>query len=291
MDEEIYETFAIRYATRGARRRDHFLGGDPHDAAMPMDYYIWLAKNSDRAVVIDTGFSESVAAKRGRTHLRCPVDTLRAFGVEPDEVSDVIVTHLHYDHAGNFDRFPNARFHLQERELAYATGRYMRFPRLSHSFEVEDVCKVVRLNYAQRVVFHSGDAQIAPGIRVHAAGGHSDGLQFVSVGTGRGTVVLASDVSHFYENLATSRPFSTAFHVGRMLEGFEQLLACAPNETHIVPGHDPLVMKLYPAPASELEGIAVRLDVPPKGAQPTRNASASHPKDKPAHQDQSKIGN
>src|SRR5260370_39751694 len=83
------------------------------------------------------------------------------------------LTHLHYDHVGNFDRFPKARFHLQERELAYATGRYMRYPRLSHSFEVEDVCGIVRLNYARRVIFYNGDAELAPGLTVHAVGGHS----------------------------------------------------------------------------------------------------------------------
>ena len=167
--------------------------------------------------------------------------------------------------SGNFDRFPSARFHLQERELAYATGRYMRYPRLSHSFEVEDVCGIVRLNYARRVLFYDGDAELAPGITVHAAGGHSAGLQFVRVRTLRGFVVLASDVSHFYENMASQRPFTTAFHIGEMLEGFDRLLALAPDESHIVPGHDPLVMKLYPAPSPQLEGIAVRLDVPPSG--------------------------
>ena len=103
---------------------------------------------------------------------------------------------------------------------------------------------------------------------VHAVGGHSAGLQFVRVKTRRGFVVLASDVTHFYENMASSRPFTTAFHIGEMLEGFDRLLALAPDESHIVPGHDPLVMKLYPAPSRELEGIAVRLDVPPSGAAP-----------------------
>jgi hypothetical protein len=82
--------------------------------------------------------------------------------------------------------------------------------------------------------------------------------------------VLASDVSHFYENMASERPFTTALHIGEMLEGFDRLLALAPDESHIIPGHDPLVMKLYPAPSPELEGIAVRLDVPPSGAAPVR---------------------
>ena len=149
-------------------------------------------------------------------------------------------------------------------------GRYMRYPRLSHSFEVEDVCGIVRLNYARRVLFYDGDAELAPGLTIHAAGGHSAGLQFVRVRTRRGFVVLASDVSHFYENMASERPFTTAFHIGEMLEGFDRLLALAPDESHIVPGHDPLVMKLYPAPSPELEGIAVRLDVPPSGAAPVR---------------------
>ncbi|MBX9648896.1 MAG: N-acyl homoserine lactonase family protein, partial [Xanthobacteraceae bacterium] len=201
MAEPEYELFAIRYATREARRGDHFIGGDPHDGPMPMDYFVWVARGGGRSFVIDTGFNAEIAEKRKRTFLRSPIETLGALGIDVNEVEDVILTHLHYDHAGNFDRFPKARFHLQERELAYATGRYMQYPRLSHSFEVEDVCGIVRLNYARRVVFYNGDAELAPGITIHAASGHSAGLQFVRVNTRRGPVVLASDVSHFYENM------------------------------------------------------------------------------------------
>jgi glyoxylase-like metal-dependent hydrolase (beta-lactamase superfamily II) len=270
-----HEVYAIRYATREAQRREHFIGGDPHDGPMPMDYFMWVIRRAGRAIVVDTGFNAEVAAKRKRTFLRCPVEALELLNIHPADVQDVILTHLHYDHVGNFDRFPNARFHLQEREIHYATGRYMRFPRLSHSFEVEDICGIVRLNYAQRVLFYAGDAELAPGITLHAAGGHSDGLQFVRVNTARGPVVLASDVSHFYENMASGRPFTTSFHVGEMLEGFEKLLAAAPDEGHIVPGHDPLVMRLYPAPSAELEGIVVRLDVPPSGEAPNRSSHSS----------------
>jgi glyoxylase-like metal-dependent hydrolase (beta-lactamase superfamily II) len=259
-----YEIHAIRYATRDGRRRDHFIGGDPHDAPMPMDYFVWVAVGNGRTVVIDTGFTEEVSRRRGgRTYLRCPVETLAQLGVQPGQVDDVILTHLHYDHAGNFDRFPAARFHLQESELNYATGKYMHYPRLSHSFEVEDVCGLVRLNYKQRVLFHNGDGQVAPGISVHFAGGHTAGLQFVRVHTRRGWVVLASDVSHFYENFEKDRPFSTAFHVGQMLEGFDRLRALADSPAHIVPGHDPLVMQRYPAAPGPLAGIAVKLHEPP----------------------------
>jgi glyoxylase-like metal-dependent hydrolase (beta-lactamase superfamily II) len=261
-----YELFAIRYAMRNAQRRDHFIGGDPHDGPMPMDYFLWVAVSPERTFIIDCGFTAEVAAQRKRTFLRCPIDALKLLNVDAEEVRDVILTHLHYDHVGNFHRFPKAQFHLQEPEIHYATGRYMKYPRLSHSFEVEDVCGIVRLNYARRVVFYNGSADLAPGISLHAAGGHSAGLQFVRVHTKRGWVVVASDVTHFYENLESGRPFVTAFHVGQMLEGFDALMAQAPTPHHIVPGHDSLVMKRYPAPSRELEGIAVRLDVMPNNA-------------------------
>lgn len=258
-----YALYAIRYATREARRSDHFIGGDPHDGPMPMDYFLWVAVGGGRAVVIDTGFKKPVADRRGRTFLRCPVESLPLIGVDPASVEDVILTHLHYDHVGNFDLFPNASFHLQEAELHYAAGRYMRYPRLAHSFEVEDVCGIVRLNFARRVMFYDGDATVAPGIRVHRAGGHSAGLQFVSVSTRRGPVVVASDVTHFYENMDSGRPFTTAFHIGEMLEGFDRLRSAAPSPAHIVPGHDPRVMERYPAAAPDLDGIVARLDEEP----------------------------
>jgi glyoxylase-like metal-dependent hydrolase (beta-lactamase superfamily II) len=260
-----YALYAIRYATREARRPEHFIGGDPHDGPMPMDYFCWVAVGEDgRAVVIDTGFDEAMSNKRKRTFLRCPVESLKLVGVDPAQVEDVVLTHLHYDHVGNFAKFPKARFHLQEPELAYATGPYMRHHGLNHPYEVEDVCGVLRLNYAGRVVFHNGRSVLAPGLELHLVGGHSAGLQFVTVETARGKVAVASDSAHYYENLDSRRPFSIAFHVGRMHDAFDALLAAAPR-SHIVPGHDPKVMALYPPPSPELAGQVVRLDVEPSG--------------------------
>ncbi|MCB4823489.1 N-acyl homoserine lactonase family protein [Roseicella aerolata] len=258
-----WEVYALRYATRAARRAEHFIGGDPHDAPMPMDYFVWAAVREGRAWILDTGFTAEVAARRKREYLRCPVEGLRLLGIEPDAVEDVVISHLHYDHVGSFHKFARARFHLQEAEMRYATGRYMCHHRLRHSFELEDVAGIVRMNFAERVVWHDGDAELAPGLRLHACGGHSMGLQCMTVETARGRLVLASDVAHFYENLESRRPFTTAFHVGDMLEGFDRLRALAPGPRHIIPGHDPLVMQRYPA-VPGLEGIAVRLDLEPK---------------------------
>ena len=258
-----YAVFAIRYARREARRSDQFIGGDPHDGPMPMDYFIWLIKGHDQAIVVDVGFSAAVAAQRKREHLRCPVETLRLLGVDPAEVGTVVLTHLHYDHVGNLSRFPAATFHLQEPELHYAVGRHMRHPHLRQPFEVEDVVDLVRLNYAGRVRLHDGVADLAPGVTLHPAPGHSAGLQFVCVTTRRGPVVLASDVSHFYETMETGRPYPVCVSVAESVASYERLFAAAPSRAHIVPGHDPLVMQRYPAARPNLEGIAVRLDVPP----------------------------
>jgi glyoxylase-like metal-dependent hydrolase (beta-lactamase superfamily II) len=258
-----YDVYAILYASRASRRSDNFIGGDPHDGPMPLYYYVWVVTGPERTFVVDTGFSADVAVKRQRDFLRCPIEALRLLGIDPGKVADVVLTHLHYDHVGNFDKLPNATFHLQETELHYAVGRFMRYKRLRHSYEVEDVVGMVRANYAGRVMFYNGDAELAPGLTIHPAPGHSAGLQFVRVHTKRGWVVLASDVTHFYENMEAERPYVTAFHVGGMLEGFDRLRMAAPSPQHIVPGHDPLVMQRYRAPRPELEGIVVRLDDPP----------------------------
>ena len=109
--------------------------------------------------MVDTGFTAEVSARRGRTHLRCPIETLRELDIDPDTVDDVVLTHLHYDHVGNFHKFAKARFHLQTREMGFVTGPYMRYPKFGHSFEVEDVVGMVKLNFKGRVVLCGGISQ------------------------------------------------------------------------------------------------------------------------------------
>jgi glyoxylase-like metal-dependent hydrolase (beta-lactamase superfamily II) len=258
-----YELYAIRYATREARRSANFLGGDPHDAPMPMDYFLWLVKGPQGPVLIDTGFTADIAVKRGRTYLRTPLEGLAALDISPADIRTAILTHLHYDHVGGFALFPQAQFHLQDDEMRYATGRYMRYDRFNHGYEVEEVVDMVRLVYGQRVTFHDGDAEIAPGLTVHRIGGHTMGLQCVRVHTRRGWVVVASDASHYYEHFERNRCFTTVFHVGETIGGYEKLQRLADSPKHIIPGHDPLVMQRYPATSERTKGVVVRLDVAP----------------------------
>jgi glyoxylase-like metal-dependent hydrolase (beta-lactamase superfamily II) len=186
---------------------------------------------------------------------------LATVGVDATGVTDVVLTHLHYDHAGGWDQFPAARFHVQDREMAFATGRHMSRPALNHPFTADHVAELVRAVYAGRVVFHDGDEELAAGLSVHLIGGHTDGLQVVRIETAQGALVLASDASHYYENMETGRPFPIVFDVGAMVEGYETLRRLASTPEAIVPGHDPLVLERYPPAASGLDGIAARLDV------------------------------
>jgi len=255
-----YEVYAVKYAHHARRASENFIGGDLHDGPMPLDYFVWLVRGEGREIVVDTGFSAAVALRRQRDHLRCPTEGLRLLNVDAKKIKDVVITHLHYDHVGNFDLFPAATFHLQDREMNYATGRHMSQPVFSGAFDVEDVVGMVRSNYAGRVRFHDGDAEIAPGVSLHFIGGHTMGLQVVRVATRRGWVVLASDASHFYANMEQVRPFPIVFNVADMVQGYARLRELADSPAHIIPGHDPLVLARYPAPAGELQGIVARLD-------------------------------
>ena len=255
-----YRVYALKYAERDARRAEHFIGGDPHDAPMPMDYFVWAVIGDDETWVVDTGFGEPDAARRRRRLLRSATDALATVGVDAATVTDVILTHLHYDHAGGVAQFPVARFHLQDREMAFATGRHMTRPALNHPFTVDHVADLVRAVHEGRVVFHAGDDELADGLTVHLVGGHTDGLQVVRVQTERGWLVLASDATHYYENLEAQRPFPVVFDVGAMVQGFGRLRELASSADAIVPGHDPLVLERYPPAAEGLDGIAVRLD-------------------------------
>ena len=243
---DTYEVYAVKYGVLTKRTRAaSFIMADDHDAPMPIDYFVWAITNKQRTIVVDTGFDRAEGKVRGRTVQRLPREGLAMLGIAAAKVKDVVVTHLHYDHAGTLDDFPAARFHIQDLELAYTTGRHMCTPALGHAYTPDHVCTLVRRVFDGRVAFHNGDEEIAPGVSVHLIGGHTMGMQSVRVKTQRGWVVLASDACHFYENLERQMPFPVVYNVADMAQGWAKLKALADSSKHLVPGHDPLVMKRY----------------------------------------------
>ena len=202
-----------------------------------------------------------MAAKRGRTIVKPVAEGLTAIGVDPEQVTDVIISHLHYDHCGNHDLFPRARYHLQDREMAYATGRCMCHAHQRIPFEVDDVVAMVRKVFDGRVVFHDGDEQLAPGLTLHHIGGHSMGLQCVRVKTRRGHVVLAADATHLYAHIERGARVPDHLQRGgdaRRLRHDEEAGRLARSH-HSRPRPD--VLKRYPAARPGLEDWVVDLAV------------------------------
>jgi glyoxylase-like metal-dependent hydrolase (beta-lactamase superfamily II) len=264
MSEDIHEVYAIRYGHHPRPASANYIGGDPHDVLQPLDYFVWAIVGASGTLIVDTGFDQPVGDRRGRQIVTPVPEGLAALGIKPDTIKDVIVSHMHFDHCGNHSLFPQARYHLQDSEMEYATGRCMCHAQLRNSYEEDYIVSMVRKVFAGRVVFHDGASEIAPGITVHHVGGHAKGLQSVRVKTKRGCVVLASDATHLYEHMDSGRIFPTTYNLAEVLEGYNTLRKLATSAAHIIPGHDPAVMQRYPAPRDDLNGWVVRLDVEPK---------------------------
>ena len=254
----IWEVHAVKYADRNARTRaESFIFDDNHDAPHAMDYFMWVLRDETQTILVDTGYDGEEAVNRDRPIRMNPVEALAPLGIKPDEITTLIVTHLHYDHAGGLDLFPNATLHMQATEMAYATGPCMCHDVLKMPFTAEHICSAVKRLYSGKVVFYDGEAQVADGVTVHCIGGHSRGLQAVRVRTEAGWLVLASDAAHFWENVRARKPFPIVVDLQNMLDGFSTLERLASHPDLIIPGHDPLVRHYFP---QDIAGHITRLD-------------------------------
>lgn len=246
----VYEVFALRIGSNAQRTaRENFLYdgclGEP-SALMPLDYYFWVIRDSSHVVVVDTGFVPSTAARRSREMARTPADALAVLDIDASRVPDVIITHLHWDHAGNLDLFPRARVHVQEDELRYCTGPIMCHQGIRKTYEATDVMSAVKTLFDGRLVLHRGVSEIAPGVTIHSVGGHTPGSQVVRVPTKRGWVVLASDSAHLWANIRRRSPFPILDNLAQTLDAFKTIEDLAGGEDHVIPGHDPAVGQRFP---------------------------------------------
>ena len=242
----MYEVYALKYAERDTTACQFFYRESSHDI-LTLHYFVWLILGGPQPILVDTGFLEDDAKARGMRNYVSPAAMVARAGIKPADIPVALITHLHYDHWAGHTLFPSAEYWMQRDEMAFWTGSFGAAPAFRPSANVESLAHLVTLNYGNRVHALDGDHEVAPGITLHRVGGHTAGMQIVTVKTARGTVVLTSDASHFYHNVETRQPVQIMTSLPEMLTGFETIHRLAGAEKLIVAGHDPQVSDRFKA--------------------------------------------
>src|SRR3954453_4762219 len=208
-----WSVIAVRYGTLETTRSEVYYRyhsyGEP-DGPQVLDYYFWILRRGDETILVDTGFDPERGRGRGRTCLIEPAQAMAVLGVGPETVSRVGLTHLHYDHPGNLDLFPDAELLVAARDLDFWLGPLARRAQFAHAVEAEELGQVLAAVDAGRVRLLEGGEEIAEGVHAILLGGHSPGQLALGIDAVAGWTVLASDALHFYEELERAGPSASS---------------------------------------------------------------------------------
>lgn len=252
-----YEVYAIRYAVIPAFPVAGLVAEADKDRKLDIAMMVWLIRGGGRNILVDSGFYRPQFLKSWKVlDFVRPDEAVARAGVKADEITDVVLTHAHWDHADGADLFPKAQLWIQKDEYAYYTGEAWQPGGKHGGIDPDDVLVFVRANMAGRLHLIDGDREILPGIHVYTGGRHTFASQYVSVPTRSGTVILASDNMYLYENLDKHAPVAQTFDRDSNLRAQDRMRTIATKPELIVPGHDPAVMTRFPKVAN---GV-VRID-------------------------------
>jgi len=254
-----YEVFAVRFA-HVPYALSSLVAGAEKGPQVDIAFTVWPIRDtaSGRVLLVDAGFyrEKFVARWKPQDFVR-PNEALQAgLGIAPDKVTDIIITHSHWDHADGADLFPNATIWIQKEEYEYyidETGKV----RNSGGVDADDATMLAALKAAGRVKLVDGDNQeIAPGIRVYTGGKHTFASQYVGVITRDGTVIVASDNAYLYKNLEDHLPIAQTLDRAMNLEAQTRMLQIAGSPARVIPGHDPAVFSRFPTVAPNVVKVA-----------------------------------
>lgn len=243
-----YEVFAMRYATIPDFRVAQLVKGAEPERKLDIAMIVWLVRGNGRNILVDSGFYREQFFKQWKiTDYMKPSEVLAQVGLKPEEITDVIITHMHWDHADGMDLFPTARIWVQKDEYTYYSGEAWQQRSTHGGIDPDDVLSLVKLNMAGRVSLVNGDAQeIIPGVTCYIGGKHTYQSQYVGVNAKSGTVILASDNMYLYENLDKHVPIAAAVDVDANLRAQDRMRQLASNPKLIIPGHDPAEFERFP---------------------------------------------
>jgi glyoxylase-like metal-dependent hydrolase (beta-lactamase superfamily II) len=246
-----YEVYAVRYATLRDFPVSALVQGADQKRKLDIAMTIWVLKGPDgRTALVDAGFYRPQFLKRsGLADYTRPDKTIERLGIKPGDVTDVIVSHMHWDHADGADLFPNAQVWIQKDEYGYYTREAKEPGGKAEDKEPDHVAAMIKLNSQDRVRLVDGDAkEILPGVTVYTGGRHTFASQYVGVNTKAGRVIIASDNLYLYENLDKHVPIAQTFDAKANLEAQDRMKRLAASARLIVPGHDPEVFVRFPKP-------------------------------------------
>lgn len=251
-----YQVEAVQYGVIPDFPVSGLVAGAAADRKMDIAMMVWLVRGGGRTVLVDAGFYRPQFFKSWtvRDYAR-PDEAVADAGVKPGDVTDVVITHAHWDHADGADLFPNARVWIQKDEYEYYTGAAWQPDGQHGGIDPDDVQMLVKLNTSGRLTLVNGEQMILPGIRVYTGGKHTWQSQYVSISTAVGVVVIASDNVYLYENLEKHAPVAQTLDATANLAAQDRMKTIAKI---IVPGHDPAVMKRYRRTSPR----SVRIDEP-----------------------------
>jgi glyoxylase-like metal-dependent hydrolase (beta-lactamase superfamily II) len=247
-----YEVYAIRYATIPDFPVSALVTGADPGRKLSIAMTVWLIRGNGRNILVDSGFYRPQFFKDWKVEAFLkPSDAVAQSevtpAVKPEDITDVIITHMHWDHADGMDLFPHARIWVQKDEYNYYTGEAWQQPRTHGGIDPDDMLAAVKLNLAGRLGLVNGDAQeILPGITCYTGGKHTFQSQYVGVNTKAGTVILASDNMYLYENLEKHAPIAQTLDAASNLRAQDRMRQLAASPRLIVPGHDPAVFEKFP---------------------------------------------
>jgi len=243
-----FEIYAIRFGVLPAFAVSGLVAGADPGRRLDIPVMVWLLKGSGgRRVLVDSGFYRQKFLERWKPRdFRSPADAVAAAGVRPDEITDIVISHAHWDHVDGADLFPNATVWIQREEYRYYTGEAWHSRTTHGGVDEDDMLALVRINMQGRLRFVEGDDQEPiPGIRCYTGGKHTWASQYVAAQTAAGTVVLTSDNVYLFENLEKHVAIAQTLDPSSNLKAQDRIRALASGPDFIVPGHDPAVFERF----------------------------------------------
>jgi len=243
-----YTIEAIRYGTIPSFPVSGLVVGAPASERLDIPLVFWLVRGGGHNILLDAGcHRQSWLDQYKVTDFMRPDEAVRRAGVEPEQVTDIILSHAHWDHMDGIDLFPNAMIWMQKEEYAYYTGPAWQKGGQSGGIEPEDLAYLLRRNTQRKLQLIDGDdREILPGIRVYTGARHTYASQYICV-EGSPTYVLASDNCYLYRNLESKTPIPTFAATDREanLKALERMVSLAGAPERVIPGHDPLVFTRF----------------------------------------------